>query len=275
MYHAKERGRANFQFYSAEMTTNAAERLDIEADLRQALPKGELEVYYQPQVDMTGGGVVGAEALLRWHHPIWGMVMPDRFIGIAEDTGLIVEIGEWVLRQTCRAVRAWNMCGHRVRVAVNLSPRQFGNGHLADSVAEILAETGCRPEWLEFEITERLLLEDGPAVRNTLEAFSAMGIALAIDDFGTGHSALGYLKRFAVATLKIDRSFIHDVMVNADSAELAKAIVSMAGSLRLRVVAEGIETEQQHAFLEASGCHVGQGYLYGKAMPLHELDAMI
>lgn len=275
MFHAKARGRGNFQFYSAELTSNAVERLDLEAGLRQVLDKNELEIHYQPQVSMAGGGVIGAEALLRWRHPSWGMIMPDRFIGIAEDTGLIVGIGEWVLRQACRAARKWNTRGRQLRIAVNLSPRQFGNGHLADSVAAILTDTGCRPEWIEFEITERLLLEDSHTVRKTLEAFAGMGIAIAIDDFGTGHSALAYIKRFAVSTLKIDRSFIHDVVVNPDSAELARAIISLAGSLRLRVVAEGVETEDQRAFLEASGCHVGQGYLYGKPMPACELEALI
>jgi len=275
LVHAKAQGRNNFQFYSAELTARAVERLDLEAGLRVALERGELDIHYQPQVDLSSGRLVGAEALLRWRHPNRGMVPPDRFIGIAEETGLIVGIGEWVLRNACAAARDWHAAGQEITVAVNLSARQFQGGGLAATVAGILRETGCRPEWLELEITESLLLEDGKHVRQTLEQLTGMGIAIAIDDFGTGYSALAYINRLPVAVLKIDRSFVSDVIDNQGSAELARAIASMARTLRLRVVAEGVENEAQESFLRACGCQVGQGYLYGKPMPRQELEILL
>lgn len=275
MYHAKECGRNCFQFYSSELTANAVERLDIEAGLRGALERNELELHYQPQVDLASGRIVGVEALLRWNHPEWGTVMPERFIGIAEDTGLIVAIGEWVLRTACRAARGWHDGGLDVKVAVNLSPRQFQDGHLLRTVAAVLRETHCAPEWLELEITERLLIDDQPSVRATLEQLALRGISVAIDDFGTGYSALGYINRFPVDVLKIDRSFVSAVFADHGSAELARAIATLARTLGLRVVAEGVETLAQAAFLKAAGCHVGQGFLYGKALPLRDMDLLM
>ncbi|HEX8986563.1 MAG TPA: EAL domain-containing protein [Rhodocyclaceae bacterium] len=276
MFHAKARGRNTFQFYSADLTANALERLEIEADLRGALARDELEVYYQPQVDLASGRVVGVEALLRWNHPRRGLLAPDRFIGIAEDTGLIVGIGEWVLHTACRAARAWQDAGQRVRVAVNLSPRQFADGgQLVRTIMSALRETCCAPEWLELEITERLLLDDQPAVRRALEQLTRRGISIALDDFGTGYSALGYINRFPVDVLKIDRSFVNAVFADRGSAELARAIATMARTLRLRVVAEGVETQAQEAFLKAAGCHVGQGYLYGRPMPHSEFEGLL
>jgi diguanylate cyclase (GGDEF)-like protein len=207
MYAAKNAGRNGFAFYSAELSASANERLGLELDLRQGFGR-ELELYYQPKVDFADGSLVGSEALLRWNHPQRGLVMPDKFIGIAEDCGLIVEVGEWVLRSACRTASQWNGYDKPIhKVAINLSARQFQSGDLYKAVCGILKETACCPEWIELEITESLLLEEGGDVLVTLEKFRAMGISLAIDDFGTGYSALSYLARFPINTLKIDRSF--------------------------------------------------------------------
>ncbi|SDB11386.1 PAS domain S-box-containing protein/diguanylate cyclase (GGDEF) domain-containing protein [Pseudomonas sp. NFACC23-1] len=268
MYHAKAHGRNNVQLYSPRLTQQATERQTLAASLRHALHNGELALHYQPQIDLASGRVIGAEALLRWNHPEQGQVPPDTFIPIAEETGLIVSIGEWVLNEACRFAAAWNREGRcpSLKIAVNLSPRQFQMNDLFASVQAILQQTRCEPGWLALEITEGLLLENSSVVRETLEQLSAMGISIAIDDFGTGYSALGYLSRFPIETLKIDRSFIHDIEHNRDSAELVKAIISMAHSLRLSLIAEGVEEVSQQVFLQRYGCHSAQGWLYGKAV---------
>lgn len=276
MYHAKEQGRNNFQFYSPRFTQQTIERLALTANLRHAQQNGELELYYQPQIDLSTGRLIGAEVLLRWNHPQDGLVSPDRFIPIAEDTGLIVGIGEWVLHSACRSAAAWNRDAQgALKIAVNLSPRQFKMNDLPASLRTILQVTGCSPAWLELEITEGLLLDNSIAVRETLEQLRAMGLSIAIDDFGTGYSALGYLKRFPVETLKIDRSFIKDINDNLDSAELVKAIISLAHNLRLKLVAEGVEAPSQDAFLKRYGCHNAQGYLYGKPMPQAAFERLL
>ena len=201
---------------------------------------------------------------------------PDRFIGIAEETGLIVGIGEWVLRTACATVCAWNRAARRpLRIAVNLSPRQFRASDLVATVEAVLAETGCAPEWLELEITEGLLLDDTVDVGRTLTALRALGLSIAIDDFGTGYSALGYLNRFPVQAIKIDRSFVRDIVARRDSAELVKAIIAMAHGLRLTLVAEGIEERRQEEFLRAHGCQLGQGYLFGKPMPARAFESLL
>jgi diguanylate cyclase (GGDEF)-like protein len=277
MYHAKGKGRNNFQFYSTELTARSTERLALDAQLRQAERNGEFELHYQPQVDLNSGRLIGVEALLRWHHPDIGLVMPDKFIGIAEDTGVIVSIGEWVLRTACLMARRWNegRSNGIIKVAVNLSPRQFRMNDLVGTIRDLLEQTGCRPEWLECEITESLLLDDCDEVRTMLFAMNAMGITLAIDDFGTGYSSLGYLNRYPVDSIKIDRSFVRDITAAPKSAELVKAIIAMARSLRLETVAEGVETADQQEFLMTCGCHTGQGWLYGKAMPQAQFEALL
>jgi diguanylate cyclase (GGDEF)-like protein/PAS domain S-box-containing protein len=276
MHHVKATGRNNFQFYSASMTKRAEERLAIEGALRKAVSHDELELYYQPKIDLANGALTGAEALVRWNSPELGMVMPDRFIGIAEDTGIIVEIGAWVLRAACRAALEWNRDGERtVKIAVNLSPRQFIWNDLVGTVRAVLAETGCRPEWLELEITESLLLEDLVEVRAILDVFHDMGITIAIDDFGTGYSALGYLIRLPVRTLKIDRSFVRDMTTNRTSLELVKVIISLARSLGMELVAEGVETPEQATSLNKLGCQQAQGYLYGRPMPREQFETML
>jgi diguanylate cyclase (GGDEF)-like protein/hemerythrin-like metal-binding protein len=273
MYHAKASGKNDFKFYSAALTQAATERLDLESDLRKALANNELEVYYQPKVHTIIGQMTGAEGLLRWHHPTRGMVPPDRFIGIAEDTGLIVEIGAWVLRNACTTATIWNKESVLpVKVAVNLSPRQLQSGHFFETVHSILADTGCRPEWLELEITESLLMSRKPEVVFSLEKLDKLGIRIAIDDFGTGYSSLSYLTEFPIKILKIDKAFIRDVTTDARKLELVRAIISLGRSLGAELVAEGVETDEQATCLDRLGCHVIQGYFYGKPMPLSEFS---
>jgi len=272
---AKSRGRSGVRFYSEELTIKSRERAAIEAALRRAEPEGQLALYYQPKVDLRTGECIGAEALLRWNHPAWGMVTPDRFIGIAEDSGIIVSIGAWVLTKACLVAHQMNRAGGRnFKVAVNLSPRQFRDNDLVATVQCILSATGCEPQWLELEITEGLLLENDDGARAALLALRAMGISIAIDDFGTGYSALAYLKRFPINVLKIDRSFVRDIGIDHDSTELVRAIISMARSLRLDLVAEGIETEEQNHFLLLQGCQMGQGYYHGRPVPWEQFDAV-
>ncbi len=276
MYHAKSCGRDNFQFYARELTAKALERLKIEGDLRKAIERHELELFYQPKVELHSGRVVGAEALMRWRHPERGLVPPDRFIGVAEDTGLIIDMGEWALRTACTTARQWHdQHGEALKIAVNLSPRQFYSGDLVAMVRQALEDTGCRSEWIELEITESLLLNDRVDIRSMLESLHGMGFTIAIDDFGTGYSALSYLTRFPVDTLKIDRSFIRELTTDRDSAVLAQAIVTLARSLRMEVVAEGVETPLQRDHLAAWGCHLAQGFHYSKPVPLNEFTALL
>ena|GEM_PF-176460 len=276
MYHAKKQGRNNFQFYSKEITARSAGRMALESALRRAQEKNELELYYQPQMDIINDRLIGVEALLRWNRNGHDMVPPDHFIPIAEETGLIVGIGEWVLTTACEAAVAWNRDRKTpLKVSVNLSTRQFLRNNLAESIRTVLTTTDCKPEWLGLEITESLLLDDAEEIRRALAELDAMGLSIAIDDFGTGYSALGYLNRFPVSVLKIDRSFVHGITTDRDRAELVKAIVSMARSLRMGLVAEGVETDAQAAYLSNLGCHVVQGYLYGRPMPRADLEALL
>ncbi len=268
MYFAKRCGRNNFRFYSKDLTDSANERLMLEGDLRRSFEQGELELYYQPKVNLADGLLAGSEALLRWNHPQRGMVPPDKFIPIAEDCGLIVEIGEWVLRCACRVACEWNSPDNPLhKVAINLSARQFQSGNLVNTVRNVLAETGCDPAWIELEITESLLLDEYGEVLEILAAFREMGITIAIDDFGTGYSSLSYIARFPIDTLKIDRSFITRLTEYGYHLELVKAIISIAKSLGQQVVAEGVETAEQAALLQTYGCQLAQGYFYGKPMP--------
>jgi diguanylate cyclase (GGDEF)-like protein/PAS domain S-box-containing protein len=276
MHHAKTRGRNHFQFCSSELKACAKERLSLETALRKALKQKELELYYQPKIVLETGKLAGAEALLRWHHPEWGIITPDRFIGIAEDTGLIIELGEWVLREACRTACEWNRVGNvRLKVAINLSARQFDKKNLVETIRMILADTACRPEWVEMEITESLLLEERSDILTALKELWAMGFTIAIDDFGTGYSALGYLTKFPIQTLKIDKSFIRDLTNNRHTAELIKAIVSLGHALRMDLVAEGVETWDQGSLLKSIGCHFAQGYLYGKPVPRKQFEEMM
>ncbi|HSV54751.1 MAG TPA: ABC transporter substrate binding protein [Burkholderiaceae bacterium] len=276
MYHAKSQGRNNFQFYAKELTARSSERLTMESALRRALPNGELELYYQPQINLATSRVIGAEALLRWRREGHGMVMPDKFIPIAEESGIIVEIGEWVLATACATVVVWNQQrAEPLKMAVNLSTRQFLRNDLVGSVQRILKDTRCEPRWLELEITESLLLDDTGDVGATLAGLSTLGLSISIDDFGTGYSALSYLNRFPVNQIKIDKSFIRDIPANRDKSELVKAILSIGLALHMEVVAEGVETRVHADFLRAEGCLLAQGYLYGKPMPREVFESFL
>lgn len=276
MYHAKKLGRNNFQFYARELSARSSERMVLEAALRHARSNGELELYYQPQVELPDGRITGAEALVRWNRRKGGMVMPNKFIPVAEESGLIVGIGEWVLLTACQAAVQWN-AGRSLpfKIAVNLSTRQFLQNDLLATVQRILQETQCLPQWLKLEITESLLLDDSGEILDILNAFDAMGLALSIDDFGTGYSALSYLNRFPVSQIKIDQSFVRDIPGNQDKAELVKAMISIAQALRLELIAEGVETHEQADYLNRHGCPAAQGYLFGKPMPYDAFTALL
>jgi diguanylate cyclase (GGDEF)-like protein/PAS domain S-box-containing protein len=276
MYRAKEAGRNAIQFFRPALTARALERLELEGALRHALGHGELELHYQPQVDLASGAVVGMEALLRWHHPRLGLVGPERFIGLAEETGLIVQIGAWVLRSACIQNQAWQRAGFGpLRIAVNMSARQFAEPGLACEVASVLAESELSPDQLEIEVTETLVMSDAEAAIATMHELKAMGVRMSIDDFGTGYSSLSYLKRFPVDVLKIDRSFVHDLATSGEDAAMVDAIISLARGLQMRVIAEGVETPAQLAYLREQGCDEAQGYLYSRALPVTEVEHIL
>ena len=268
MYGAKEEGKNTFQFYSKERNQISVERLTLEAHLRRALEQNELSIQYQGKIDLRTHTIEGAEALLRWWNHELGTVPPSRFIPIAEDTGLIVPIGKWVLRCACEQNIAWQRQGlPRIVTAVNLSPRQFRDANLLNDIAEVLEETGLAPELLELEITENMIMSNADRAAEIITAVKALGVKFAIDDFGTGYSSLSQLKRFPIDTLKVDRSFIRDIPENVQDQAIAKAIISMGKTLGVAVVAEGVETAAQHAFLRAHACDAVQGFYFGK--PCH------
>ncbi|MBW8458509.1 MAG: EAL domain-containing protein [Thiobacillus sp.] len=261
MYHAKASGRDNYQFFKADMNARAVRRMFVERSLRRALKLGEFLLHYQPKIDLASGAITGAEALIRWQDPEAGFVTPEHFVPIAEESGLIVPIGQWVLRAVCRQVQTWLDSGLRaVPVAVNISAVEFRHPGFLDGVARILKETGLAPRYLELEITESILMHDAESSTSVLAALKAMGVQLAIDDFGTGYSSLSYLGRFPIDTLKIDQSFVRDICTDADNATIVAAVIGMGKSLKLRVIAEGVETHEQLAFLQARHCGEGQGF---------------
>jgi EAL domain-containing protein (putative c-di-GMP-specific phosphodiesterase class I) len=252
------------------------ERLTLEHGLRAALDKKELFLVYQPQMDMATGTIVGFEALLRWQHPELGTIAPDRFMGIAENSGLILPIGAWVLRTACSQARKWQdegLCA--TPVAVNVSAVQFRQPGFREVVSRVLSETGLACQYLELEVTESLLLSNADMTSSVLRELKGMGLKLAIDDFGTGYSSLSYLKQFPFSKLKIDRSFIRDVAVNSDDAAITTAIISMAKSLSLKVIAEGVENEAQMSFLRKLGCEEIQGYYFSKPLTAEEISARL
>nr|WP_276310696.1 EAL domain-containing protein [Rhizobium sp. CCGE 510] len=276
LYQAKARGRNNFQFYDEALAEKTELKLRLGNALRTACLNNELELAYQPKVKLETGHVIGAEALLRWRHPEFGLLMPASFIPLAEDNGTIVDIGRWVIRNAAQTAAILNK-GRQdaIKIAVNLSPRQFIKNDLASHVRDALEETDCHPAWIECEITESLLLENEACVQETLEQLHTLGVSIAIDDFGTGHSALAYLNRFPVDVLKIDRSFISGMDSKSRGKELVTAFILIANALGMEVVAEGVETEEQTAVLKTLGCCTGQGYLYGKPMSLIDFKQSI
>ena len=263
MYCAKEQGRNNFQFFTQEMNVQAVERMTLENSLRVALEKNELSLVYQPQMDIATGRITGAEALLRWQHPVLGLVPPDKFIPIAENSGLIIPIGEWALKTACAQARQWQDEGlPAIPVAVNVSAVQLRHIRFLQVVEEVLDETGLRPQYIELELTEGLLLPNADLTLSVLQELSEMGLKLSIDDFGTGYSSLSYLRHFPVCKLKIDRCFVQAMTVNPDDAAITSTIINMARSLNLTVIAEGVENEEQMSFLRAHGCDEIQGYYF-------------
>jgi diguanylate cyclase (GGDEF)-like protein len=265
MYQAKEQDRNNFQFFSREMNVKVLERMMLENSMRKALEREEFFLVYQPQVDSRTGTIVGMEALLRWQHPEMGLLAPDKFIYLAEETGFIIPIGEWVLRNACRQNKAWQDAGlPLVRVAVNLSGKQFGQHRLDEVIAAVLMESGLDAQWLELEITESVIMKNADSNVTMLTKLRDMGTSLAIDDFGTGYSSLSYLKNFPVNRLKIDRSFVRDITTNPDDAAIAEIIISMAQTLKLSVIAEGVETRAQMERLSFNNCVEMQGYLFSR-----------
>jgi diguanylate cyclase (GGDEF)-like protein len=274
MYLAKERGKNNYQFYTMEMTARSLERMTIERGLRRALDHNELQLHYQPQVDVTNGDAFSVETLVRWQHPEWGLVYPDRFIEVAEDTGLIVPIGIWVLRAACLQAKQWQKNGGPfTHVAVNLSPRQFVEKDLFETIKAVLAETGLEPSFLELEITESAVMQDPNRTLDVLHQLHALGIRLSIDDFGTGYSSLTYLRRFPVHNVKIDRSFVRDIPGDESSMTLVRAIIALAHELKLSVTAEGVETQEQLAFLNNQNCDMLQGYLFSRPATAEQLES--
>jgi diguanylate cyclase (GGDEF)-like protein len=268
MYRAKEQGRDGYQLYTPVMSVSALERLALESGLRRALARNEFVLHYQPILDLAGRKMHGVEALLRWRHPELGLLGPDRFLSLAESTGLMLRIGPWVLAEACRQVRVWQQGGQpELRLAVNMSARQFLQPGLLGAVASVLQETGLRPNDLEIEITETDAMQNAEMLAETLRGLVGLGVRLSIDDFGTGYSSLGYLKRFPIQTLKIDRSFVGDVVADQDDAAIVSAILAMARTLKLHVVAEGVETSEQLAFLAARGCDRAQGFFLGRPLP--------
>ncbi|RZA33338.1 MAG: EAL domain-containing protein [Lysobacteraceae bacterium] len=276
MYCAKKMGRNNFQFYTPAMNEESMERVRIESALRNALERNEFVLHYQPQVDLKTGQIVGMEALIRWQHPELGMVPPSRFIGIAEETGLIVQIGAWVLRTACAQNKAWQDAGlGRLRVAVNLSARQFGAADLIASLESVLADTRLEPECLEIELTESLFMSDVTPAVDLLHRMKSLGVNLSIDDFGTGYSSLSYLSRFPIDVLKIDRSFVADITHDANDAAIVTSIIALAHNLKLAVIAEGVETLEQLDYLRSHGCDEMQGYYFSKPLPAADFEQLL
>ena len=276
LYLAKDEGRGTFKYFSDDLTIAAHRRLNLEALLRRALVNQELKLYYQPQVDMVTGRIIGAEALLRWQNEVEGFISPDRFIPLAEETGLIAEIGEWVLRETCRQGQAWLDAGlPTLKLAVNLSSHQFRHGDICTTLKTVLEDTGFPAQNLELELTESALMEREAEAVLILQKMRDLGVGLAIDDFGTGYSSLAYLKRFPLDVLKIDKAFITEIPQEEDDNEIAAAIIAMAHILRLKVLAEGVETQAQMAFLQRKGCDFYQGYFMCPALPAADFSALV
>ncbi len=265
MYQAKDKGRNNYQFFKKDMNIRAVNRQSLEGGLREALECGQFVLHYQPKISLATGTISGVEALLRWMHPAVGLLPPLEFLSIAEDCGLILPIGQWVLRETCRQVQDWIDAGLRViPAAVNVSALEFRSEAFLENLRAILKDTNLDPRYLELELTETVLMQHAESTAAVLSALKSIGVRLAVDDFGTGYSSLSYLKRFPIDSLKIDQSFVHDINSITDDAPIVRAVITMAKSLKQRVIGEGVETEEQMAFLQAHGCDEGQGYYFNR-----------
>jgi EAL domain-containing protein (putative c-di-GMP-specific phosphodiesterase class I) len=276
LYYAKCQGPNCYQFYTDDQRDSAAGDFPLQIDLRQALKKNEFELYYQPKIDQNSGRIVCMEALLRWRHPEIGMIPPAEFLPVAESTGLIIPIGKWILHTACRQLGIWQQGGYTdLSVAVNLSALQFSQKDLMAQVGTILDETNIAPRYLELEITETTVMDDIDAAATTLRLLHKAGMKISIDDFGTGYSTLNNLKRFPISSVKIDRSFIRNITTDSDDAGIIKAIITMAHSLGLRVVAEGVESEEQFAFLGNLNCDEFQGFLFSPPVPQDEASNLL
>jgi len=276
MYHAKDTGRDSYQFFKSEMNLRAMERQSLEDNLRHAIERHELALHYQPKINLTTGTIIGVEALIRWCHPQRGFVPPGQFIAIAEDCGLIVAIGRWVLREACHQARVWQVAGlPSMCVAINISAVELRAPGFASGVRTILRETNLEPRYLELELTETVLMEDSRSVADVLKELKDIGVLLALDDFGTGYSSLSYLKRFPIDALKIDQSFVRDLSTDEDDAGIVTAVIGMGKSLHMRVVAEGVETREQLAMLQEYGCPQAQGYYFSRPVPAVEFGHLL
>lgn len=276
MYKAKERGRNNYQFYSKDLNHEAVQRLRTEYEIRQAFEQDQFELYYQPKISLTTMQIVGVESLIRWNHPARGLLGPEEFIQIAEDTDIIIDIGTWVIEEACRAAQILNAGAVRpINMAINISPRQFRDPNLATTLRRSLQEMQLEPSTIEVEITERMLINDVQAAETRVNRFAAIGVNITIDDFGTGYSSLGYLKRFPINTVKVDRSFVAGLPENSDDLAIAKAVIAMAHQFNMEVVAEGVETTQQLQCLKEEHCEYAQGYLFSRPIPLREIRALL
>jgi diguanylate cyclase (GGDEF)-like protein/PAS domain S-box-containing protein len=276
MYHAKDNGRDHYQFFKPDMNERAIERQSLESGLRHAIDRQQLVLHYQPKINLETGAIIGVEALIRWNHSPYGLVPPVQFIPIAEECGLIVPIGRWVLREACRQARAWQDAGlPPTGIAINISAVELRAKDFVAGVRAILAETGLQPHYLELELTETFLMQDSDSTAAVLEALKDMGVQLALDDFGTGYSSLSYLRRFPIDSLKIDQSFVCDLTTDADDASIVTAMIGMGKSLQMRVVAEGVQTSEQLAFLQRHGCPEGQGYYFSRPVAAGEFARLL
>ena len=276
MYQAKENGRNNYKFFEQDMNARAVQRQSVEVSLRRALERQEFVLHYQPKINLQSGAIVGVEALIRWQHPEQGLLLPAQFVSIAEDCGLILPIGRWVLREACLQARSWQQAGlPPIIVAVNISALEFRDKDFLENIRAVIEKTGLEPRYLELELTESILMQDAASTDSMLHALANFGVKLAIDDFGTGYSSLSYLKLFPINTLKIDQSFVNQMCSNLDDAAIVSAVTSMGKSLKLCVIAEGVESSEQSAFLLAQHCDEGQGYYFGCPMVAEALATLL
>jgi EAL domain-containing protein (putative c-di-GMP-specific phosphodiesterase class I) len=276
MYQAKENGRQSYQFFKPAMNVRAVERQSIEESLRRAMERQEFTLHYQPKINLLTGAVAGAEALIRWTHPMRGVVLPAQFIPVAEDCGLILPIGNWVLRQACEQARAWMDAGLPVKsMAVNVSAMEFRDENFLESLFATLTTTGLDPKYLELELTESVLMKHAASAATILQTLRESGIRVTVDDFGTGYSSLSYLRKFPLDSLKIDQSFVRQIGAGGDDSTIVKAVISMAQSLRLRVIAEGVETFEELVFLQACRCEEAQGFYFSRPLPPQQFAMLL